>query len=358
MSRWLSSAALGALLALAPMTARSADPGVTPDKITFGQAAALQGPASALGTGMRDGITAAFNEANRSGGVSGRKLELISRDDGYEPIKSIDATRQLLNEDKVFALIGPVGTPISAATQPIAAEAGVPFIGPFTGAEFLRNPFKPNVINVRASYFQETETMVAHLTADLGVSRVAILYQDDAYGRAGLAGVQRALDKRGMKLVAAGTYERNTTAVKSAVLAIKKGDPQAVIMIGAYKPCAEFIRLARMIKMNPLFLNISFVGAETLAKELGPAGAGVMITEVVPFPADGSSELVKRYQAALKASSPNDQPSFISLEGCVVGRVAAAALARVHGEPSRAAFLNAVFQGGLFDLGGMTPALG
>ena len=158
----------------------AADPGVASDKIVFGQVAALDGPAAALGLGMREGLRAAFAEVNAKGGVKGRKLELVSKDDGYEPNKSIEATKQMLTEDKVFALLGPVGTPTSAATQPIAAEAGVPFIGAFTGAEFLRNPYKPNVVNVRASYFQETEEMVERLTKDLKVERIAILYQDDA----------------------------------------------------------------------------------------------------------------------------------------------------------------------------------
>src|SRR3990172_4750330 len=268
--------------------AANADPGVFADKIVFGQAAALEGPAAALGKDMRVGILAAFQEANKAGGVNGRKLELISKDDGYEPNKSIEVTKKLLDEDKVFALLGPVGTPTSSATQPIAAEAGVPFIGPFTGAEFLRNPFKPNVVNVRASYFQETEAMVERLTKDRNATRIAILYQDDGFGRAGLAGVQKALEKRNMKLVAEGTFERNTVAVKAALLEIRKGNPEAVIMVGPYKPCAQFIKLARQVKMDAQFINISFVGSNALAKELGNAGGGVVVTQVVPFPEDAS----------------------------------------------------------------------
>jgi branched-chain amino acid transport system substrate-binding protein len=337
--------------------ASAADPGVAGDKIVFGQVSALDGPAAALGLGMRDGLRAAFAEANAKGGVKGRKLELVSKDDGYEPNKSIEATKQILTEDKVFALLGPVGTPTSAATQPIAAEAGVPFVGPFTGAEFLRNPHKPNVVNVRASYFQETEEMVERLTKDLKVERIAILYQDDAYGRAGLAGVQKALEKRKMALVAEGTYERNTTAVKSAVLAIKKGNPQAVIMIGAYKPCAEFIKLARQVKMEAVFVNISFVGSNALAKELGEAGEGVVVTQVVPFPGDTTIPLVAAYQKALKAVDPAAEPGFVSLEGYMVGRLVIAALARVVGEPTRQSLLKAL-SSGTYDLGGAKLTFG
>ncbi len=280
----LSSALAAAIGLFSGNYVALADPGVAADKIVFGQAAALEGPAAALGTGMRDGILAAFAETNKAGGVHGRKLELISADDGYEPNKSIEATKKLIEADKVFALIGSVGTPTSSATQPIATEAGIPFIAPFTGAEFLRAPFKANVVNVRASYFQETEAMVERLTKDRNISKIAILYQDDGFGRAGLAGVQKALEKRNMKLVAEGTFERNTVAVKGALLNIRKGEPEAVIMVGPYKPCAEFIKLARSVKLDAVFVNISFVGSNALAKELGNAGGGVVITQVVPFP--------------------------------------------------------------------------
>src|SRR5262249_18223458 len=189
-----------------------AENGVSKDRILFGQVAALNGPAQALGQGMREGIVAAFEEANRAGGVHGRRLELKSTDDSYEPEKTIVATNKAVTDDKVFALVGAVGTPTSKAGQPIATAAKVPFVGPFTGAEFLRNPFNRYVVNVRSSYFQETEAWIEHLTRDLGITRIAILYQDDAFGLAGLAGVKKAMAKREMSLVAEGTFKRNTTA--------------------------------------------------------------------------------------------------------------------------------------------------
>lgn len=334
-----------------------ADAGVSADKIVFGQAAPFEGPASALGLGMREGLQAAFAEVNAKGGVKGRKLELKARDDGYEPNKSIEATKALLTQDNVFALVGPVGTPTSAATQPIAAEGGVPFIGPFTGAEFLRNPHKPNVVNVRASYFQETEAMVERLTKDLKVERIAIFFQDDAFGRAGLAGVNKAMEKRKMTLVAEGTFERNTTAVKSALLEIKKANPQAVIMVGPYKPCAEFIKLARQVKLEATFVNISFVGSDALAQELGEAGAGVVITQVVPFPQDTSIKLVADYHAALKAVDAKAKPGFVSLEGYMVGRLVIAALDKISAEPTRAALLDVIAKNS-FDLGGVKLTYG
>jgi ABC-type branched-subunit amino acid transport system substrate-binding protein len=348
--------AFAALLAMA--TAVFAEDGVSADKVVFGQAAALDGPASALGQGMKIGLEAAFAEANKAGGVKGRKLELKSVDDGYEPTKAIEAVKKLLEDDKVFALAGAVGTPTSAATQPIATAAGAPFIGAFTGAEFLREPYKPLVMNVRASYFQETEAMVEHLTKDLGASKIAIMYQDDAFGQAGLAGVKRALEKRQMQLAGEGTFERNTVAVKSALLAIKKAEPQAVIMISPYKPAAEFIKLAKQIKLDATFVNISFVGSDALAKELGAAGAGVVVTQVVPFPKDASIPAVGRYQAALKANAPDAQPGFVSLEGYLVGRAIIAALEKVNGDLTRQAMVEAVQKAGGFDLGGFKLTYG
>jgi ABC-type branched-subunit amino acid transport system substrate-binding protein len=348
----LSAFAVAMIAGIASGAPVRAEDGVSADKIVFGQAAALDGPTAALGQGMKAGINAAFAEANKAGGVKGRKLELKSVDDGYEPTKSIEAVNKLLGEDKVFAIAGAVGTPTSVATQPLADKAGAPFIGAFTGTEALRAPYKASVVNIRASYFQETETMVEHLTKDLGAGKIAIMYQDDAYGQAGLAGVRKALEKRSMTLAAEGTYERNTTAVKGALLAIKKADPDAVIMIAAYKPAAEFIKLAKQIKLKATFVNISFVGSDALAKELGAAGAGTVITQVVPFPKDASIPVVARYEEALKASAPSEQPGFVSLEGYLVGRAIVAALEKVNGEPTRKGFIEAVQKSGGFDLGG------
>jgi branched-chain amino acid transport system substrate-binding protein len=351
--------AFGLALTLSALTAAvHAEDGVTGNKIVFGQTAALDGPAMALGEEMREGLMAAFEEANNAGGVRGRKIELISADDGYEPKKSLEAAKKLIEEDKIFALIGSVGTPSSVAVQPMASDAGVPFIGASSGAEFLRRPYKANVINVRASYFDETETMVEHLTKDLGVTKIAIFYQDDAFGRAGLAGVKRALDKRQMNLVAEGAYERNTTAVKGALLTISKADPEAVIMIGAHRPCAEFIKLARQVKLDATFVNISSVGSAALAKELGPAGAGVVVTQVVPFPGDRSIPVVAHYRAALRAINPDAKTGFVSLEGYMVGRFLVEALGEIDGDVTRQALLDVVVKTGTFDLGGVKLSYG
>ena len=334
-----------------------AEDGVTDNKIVFGQVAALQGPAQALGQGMRQGILAAFDAANRAGGISGRKLELKSLDDGYEPEKTVEATKRILDEDKVFALVGAVGTPTSKAGQPIATAEKVPFIGPFTGAEFLRNPYNRYVVNIRSSYFQETEAWIDHLVKDLAISRIAILYQDDAFGLAGLEGVQRAMAKRNMSLVAEGTFKRNTTAVKSTLLDIMKARPEAVVTVAPYKPVAEFIKLAHQVKMQAAFVAISFVGPDSLAQELGDQGTGVIVTQVVPFPWDATLPIVKAYQGAIAAVDSNAKPGFVSLEGYLAGRLVVEALKRIKGEPTREAMLDAI-AAAPFDFGGVTLSYG
>jgi branched-chain amino acid transport system substrate-binding protein len=335
-----------------------AEPGVTKNRIVFGQSAAFKGPAAALGINMRAGILAAFAEINNAGGVNGRRLELISHDDGYEPEKAISNTKRLILEDKVFALIGEVGTPTSKAVQPIATAAKVPFIGPFTGAGFLRDPSLDNVINIRASYDQETEAWIEHLTKDLGFSRIAILYQDDSFGRAGLAGVIKAMKKRGLELIAEGTYKRNTTAVKIALLTIRKARPEAVVMVGAYKPSAVFIKLARKLKMDVVFVNISFVGSRALAKALGKDGEGVVVTQVVPLPEKKDIPVVDRYQRAMLAYDANAELGFVSLEGYLVGRLVIEALEKLGENVTREDLLSVIRETGTFNLGGVTLSYG
>ncbi len=354
----LRNTAFGLALGLLIPAVAGAEPGVTPDTVTFGQVAAFEGPAAALGTGMRAGIIAAFEEANAAGGVNGRRLALETADDGYEPNASAEAVKAMLASGGVFGLIGPVGTPTSKATQPLATEAGAPFVGAFTGAGFLRDPTLQNVINLRASYGAETEAWIAHLVDKEKLTKIAILYQDDAFGRVGLDGVTAALAKRNMTLVAEGTFTRNTVAVKSALLEIRKSEPEAVVMVGPYKPMAEFIKLARKIKFNPTFVNISFVGSKALAEELGPDGDGVIVSQVVPLPWDDTIPVVARYRAALAAHQPDAEPDFVSLEGYLTGLLAIAALEAAGSEPTREGFLAAARGMSARDLGGVTLSFG
>ena len=347
-----------ALLAATTLVARGNEAGISEDAILFGQAAALEGPSSALGQRMRQGIVAAFTEINAKGGIHGRKLQLVSRDDGYDPDRSVAQTLRLIDDDKVFALIGAVGTPTAMATIPITSARNVPFIGPFTGAEFLRDPELPNVVNIRASYGAEAEAWIRHLTEDRKFTRIGIFYQDDSFGRDGLVGVKRALAKRGLELAAEGTYERNTRAVGQAWRMIKRAAPEAIVMVGTYGPCAEFIKLAHRSGARPTFVNISFVGAVALAAELGPEGEGVIVSQVVPFPWDRSLKLVADYQAAQKAFDPALTPDFVSLEGYLSGRLAAAALEKAGPNPTRASLLRAINDTGRFDISGSIVTVG
>ena len=343
-----SATPTGTLATTGPATPAGAQtegppPGVSAERVLFGQSAAFSGPASELGLNMRRGIEAAFQEANARGGVHGRRLDLKSLDDAYEPEAAILNTKALIQEDEVFALIGAVGTPTSRSAVPVAVEAGTPYLAPFTGAAFLRgDDLHDIVINLRASYNQETEEMVARLTGDLGITRIALLYQDDSYGRAGYNGVQAALERRDMTLAAVGVYPRNTMAVKTALLDLREGQPEAVIMVGAYEPVAALVEWSRHLGFIPVFMTISFVGSNALAQELGPEGAGVFVTQVVPFPTDTSLPVVQAYHRALAAYDPAAVPGFVSFEGYLAGRLAILGLERCGPELSRDCFLRSL----------------
>ncbi len=337
---------------------RAEESGISDERILFGQSAAFSGPVRELGKNMRIGIEAAFQEANARGGVHGRQLTLLSLDDAYEPEAAIANTRRLIEQEGVFALIGAVGTPTSLSATPVAAAAGVPYIAPFTGAAFLREDRWQNVINLRASYNQETEAMVARLTTDLGIKRIAVMYQDDSFGRAGYRGVRQALERRGMEPVAIGVYPRNTTAVKTGLLNLHSANPDAVILIGAYQPVATLIAWARHMGLDPVFMTISFVGSNALVEELGRSGAGVFVTQVVPFPTDTTLPVGIAYRRALMAHASGATPGFVSYEGYLAGRLAIAALERCGREVDRTRFLNSLRSADTVDLDGFVLRYG
>lgn len=336
----------------------SGTPGVSDHTILFGQSAAFSGPAQELGQNMRLGIQVAFQEINELGGVHGRTLELVSLDDTYEPELAITNTIQLIEEEEVFALIGEVGTPTSRSATPIAAKHDVPFLAPFTGAAFLRDDEWDNIVNLRSSYAQETEEMVERLTTDLGIDRIAIVYQDDSFGRTGYRGVIEALDRRNMTPVSIGLYPRNTVAVKTGLLDIQVGRPEAVIIVGAYEPVAALISWARHTGFDPVFFTISFVGSNALAQELGPYGEGVYVTQVVPFPTDQSIPIISSYLSALETYSSTVEPGFVSLEGYIAGRLAIFGLERCGKALNRKCFLDALLQAGNVTLDGFSLSFG
>ena len=314
--RW-GACSLLAVLLTAP--GHAADIGVTDKEILVGQFAAQTGPAAELGKRMQLGMLAYFNAVNAAGGINGRTIKLVSRDDGYEPEKAAAAVKALIEEDKVFALVGSVGTPTTLAAVPAINAAGIPLIGPFTGAQALREPLNRNLFHVRASYFDETERIVQHLST-LGIKKIAVFYQNDSYGKAGLEGVTRALTKRSLKPAATVTVERNSVDVTAAWAELLKAAPEAVVQISAYKSCAALIKLARSKGYGGQFFNVSFVGSTALSAELGDAGAGVTISQVVPFPYTPSSEIVREYQQRMTEAGNKDF-DFSSMEGFLAAKV-------------------------------------
>jgi ABC-type branched-subunit amino acid transport system substrate-binding protein len=353
---WLAGNAVFLMAALA--TVVCGQEGITSSQILLGQVCALSGPAKDLGQELRAGAEAYFAFFNSQGGVHGRKIKMTTLDDGYEPQRTIAATKRLLERDKVFALFGYVGTPTSAAAVLLTKPGKIPFIAPFTGAEFLRTPPTENIFNVRASYFQETELQVHELVDVLGKNSLAVFYQDDSYGKAGLGGVQKAMRQRTLEIAATGTYTRNTVDIQKGLEAILAANPDAVVLIGTYKACAAFIKAAKAVGSTSIFMNVSFVGSTALAHELGDDGEGVFITQVVPLPWDASLPVVKEYQANLRRNLPGAEFGFGSLEGYLDAKVLAQGLRIAGKNLTRASLISAMDGMRNYDLGGVTVGFG
>jgi ABC-type branched-subunit amino acid transport system substrate-binding protein len=333
-------------------TLGAAENGVTDKEIRIGQFAAISGPSAQLGQRMQVGMQAYFSSVNAQGGVHGRSIKLLIRDDGYEPEKAAIAVKALIQDDKVFALAGSVGTPTGLAALPILTEAKIPLIGMFTGAQALREPFNRQVFHVRASYFDETERIVQHLTT-LGAKKISVFYQNDAYGKAGLEGVVRALAKRQLAPVSTATVERNSVDVAQSLAAILKSEPEAIVQISAYKSCAALIKQARAKGYGGQFFNVSFVGSKALADELGDIGQGIVISQVVPFPYAQGSPVVREYQQSMTESGQKDF-DFSSLEGYLTARILVEGLRRAGKNLSRDGLINGLESMHDFNLGGFT----
>ncbi|HUQ74268.1 MAG TPA: ABC transporter substrate-binding protein [Burkholderiales bacterium] len=343
--------AAGLLVAAAVFSSfAAAQDGVTANKIVLGQAAVFSGPAAQLGIQMRNGIKAYFDYVNEKGGVHGRKLELVTEDDRYEPAVAPSASKKLIEEHKVFALLGYVGTPTGVAHLPVISQAKVPLVGMFTGAEALRVPFNRYVFHVRASYYDETEKIVEQVVST-GGRKIAVFYQNDAYGEAGRKGTELALTKRTMKIHSSGTVERNTLKVEEAVKAINVSEPDAIVMVGAYAACAEFIKQMRKAGSGATFYNVSFVGSKALADALGAEGSGVAISQVVPFPWGNAVPVVKEYQQLASKGGLTDY-NFSAMEGFLTAKVMVEALRRAGKNPTREGLVEAMERMQDVDLGG------
>ncbi len=320
--------------------AAQAESGVTDQKILLGQSAAFTGAAAQLGIQLHAGAKAYFDHVNQQGGVFGRKIEIVTADDKYEGNLAAANTKRLIEVNDVFALFGYVGTPTSNAALPIFTAAKVPFFAPFTGAQSLREPFNREVFNIRASYFDETEHLVERLVRT-GIKNIAVFYQNDAYGKAGLAGVERAAKKLGIELVELATVERNSVEVQAAVNKILPKRPDAIIQISAYASCAAFIKNMRREGYTGQFFNVSFVGSQPLANALGTEGPGVVISQVMPFPWHAATPVVAEYQKIMRGAGVNEL-NFSSLEGFMAAKVFTEGLRRAGRDLTREKLLHAL----------------
>ncbi len=318
--------------------------------LVIGQSAALSGPASALGEQFRSGAQLVFDRANAAGGIGGRRLELRSLDDGYEPERCAANTKKLI-DGGAFALFGYIGTPTSLAALPLINAAKIPFVAPFTGAESLRVPFNRYAFHVRASYFDETAEIVKQVTA-VGPKRIGVFYQDDSYGKAGLEGVTRALKPLGLEPTGLGTVARNTVEVDAAVKSILAQNPGAIVQISAYKSCAAFIRAARKAGFTGSFYNVSFVGTQALAKELGADARSVVVSQVMPYPFAATTTLAGEYLAAGRAAVQGFEPNYSSIEGFVAAKTLVEALRRAGGGASPEGLVAGLESLREFNLGG------
>ena len=337
--------------ALAFAGAADASDGVSATSIRLGMSSPLSGPTGAYGRAMKEGIEACFARVNAAGGVAGRQLELVALDDGYETEPAVANARRLVEQEKVFALMGFYGSSPTAAVLPVLDATGVPLIGTISGSEALRKPVNRHMFHLRASYGDETAAIIKNLTT-VGIQRVAVLYQDDGFGQAGLKGVVDALAAHKLAPVAAASVPRNSVDVAPAVAAISKSNAQAVVLVTLYRPTAEFIKQMRAAGAAPFFVALSPVGTDQLITEMGPANTrGIQVSQVIPYPWGDKVEVVREYKKALSAYNKNASFSYYGLEGYLNARLVVAALERAGANPTRERLM-AALRSGPFNLEG------
>jgi branched-chain amino acid transport system substrate-binding protein len=324
-------------------------PGVSDTQVVFGCSAALGGHASFLGTQYVHGSLAYINEINERGGVHGRQIKLITYDDEYDPPETMANTQRLINRDGVFALFDYVGTPTSVKIIDIVHQAKIPALGFFTGAEALRTPFRPYMFHIRDSYYSEAEAAVGYFVDRLGLKKIAVVYQEDAFGLAVLTGAQLALKRRNMETCVTETFQRGTLDVEKALRVVKANKAEAVIMVGTYTPLAKFVQLALEADFSPYFYTVSFVGSKAFGRELVEKRKiareffdRIIVTQVVPSPFDVELPAVRKYQALTHKYYPHDRPNYVALEGFVNAVVLVEALKAAGRDLSRERFLQAL----------------
>jgi ABC-type branched-subunit amino acid transport system substrate-binding protein len=337
------------LAGFAPAAAQT-PPGVTEKEVVIGSCSALEGPSSALGRQTVAGAKAYFSLVNDEGGVHGRKLHLISYDDSYDPTRT-QACFDKLQADKVFALGFFVGTPTAVKYLPLAEEGKIPLVGLFTGAQTLYTPLRHWVINVRASYYDETREQIDGMWDALGYKKIGVIYPDDAFGAAVLDGVKEALKAHGAEPVAVASYERQTAKVDTAISSVRGASPQAVVVVGPPNTVTPIVKHAHAVGWKPLFLTVSFVGTEELITEAGDDADGMVVTQVVPPYYLTDLKTVALYRRALAQYAPAERPTFVSLEGFVDAMVLVEGLKRAGKELTRDALIRGIESVHQLDIG-------
>lgn len=303
----------------------AAEVGVTDTTVTLGMSSPFSGPNGAYGLDMKEVITTYFEQINKTGGINGRKIELVALDDGYETDRTVANSKKLIDESKVFALLQYYGSsPTTQAMNDVFGPAKVPLVGTISGAGTLRQPLKDNpngryMFNIRASYADETEAIINQLVG-LGLKNIAVFYQNDGFGKSGLDGATAALKKHNLEPTAVGTVERNSLDVDAAVKSIAKSNPQAVVMVTLYKPTAAFVKAMRKAGQNPQFMTLSPVGSDLLVKELGNDARGIGISQVMPYPFNDTTPVVREYQRLLQGAKKSNY-SYYGIEGYVTAKV-------------------------------------
>ncbi len=332
--------------------AQAAEPGVTDTEILIGQPAGITGPLAELAPDILNATKALFDSVNDKGGVYGRKIRTLTMDDGYVAANTVKVVTHMIEKEPVFALMNMTGTSNVAAVLPLLEKENppLPLIAPFTGAELLRTPAINHVFNVRASYGDEAEKIVQHLST-LGTQRVAVLWSNNGFGKDGLAGVQKALEKRGMKLYADTPVEQNASDVDKAVAALFERRPEAIIMITAGAPTVAFIKGYNKVRKGMHFYTLSVMGTQATLRALGSDGVGVVVTTVVPFPWDVTHPLAREYRANMQKAGFGNL-SFLGLESYINAKVLVEGLRLAGKDLTRTRFVNALASTKHFDLGG------
>jgi len=321
-------------------SASAETPGVTENSILIGSCSALDGPAHVLGRQTVLGASAYLHMINDEGGVFGRKIQLQAFDDSYDPDRAPACFKRMTKEG-VFALGFFVGTPTAKVYVPMAQEEKIPVVGLFTGAQMLYEPLKHEIINVRASYYDETREQVDKLW-EQNVRKIGVIYQDDPFGKAVLDGVKLALQRHNAVPVGLGTFARGSVEIDGGLKEVMAAHPQAVVIAGPYAPTAAIVKQSHADRWRPQFLAVSFVGTEEFIKEAGTDAEGTIITQVMP-PYDRTDyPTVALYRKCLSKYSPGEPPTFVSFEGFVDAMVVIEGLKRAGKDVTREKFISAI----------------